>query len=223
MGVKSFSLRYSLLTYRLDQLWLPAAFWALFAIMTLIFRGDDRVYELARGLVGGVLPLLGGIMAAYAVLDDPALELQFATPVPAYKTLFERLGLTFVVIAVTALSYQLFLMALGVDLAHWVDPLVFQFEWIVPSLVFIALGAASAFAFGNCVSGAMLVGLVWILELIARDLFIGDRWLRYVMVFMALVVPTHPDLPANLVVLSLLAVLLFVVAWALLKKQERYL
>lgn len=221
--MKSFSLRYSLLTYRLDQLWLPAAFWALFAIMTLIFRGDDRVYELARGLIGGVLPLLGGIMAAYAVLDDPALELQFSTPIPAYKTLIERLGLTFIVIALTALTYQLFLMAIGVNLSHWIDPFVFQFTWIVPSLALIALGTAAAFAFGNCVSGAMLVGMVWIVELIARDWFMGDRWLRNVLIFMAMLAPTHPDLSVNLLVLSVLAILLFVAAWVLLKKQERYL
>lgn len=221
--MKSFSLRYSLLTYRLDQLWLPAAFWALFAIMALIFRGDDRVYDLARGLVGGVLPLLGGIMAAYMVLDDPTLELQFTTPVPAHKTLIERVGLTFVIIAITALSYQLFLMALGVNLSRWTDPLIFQLTWIVPSLVFLALGGAAAFAFGSCVSGAMSVGLVWIVELIARDWFLSDRWLQYVMVFMALIAPAHPNFHANLIVLLALAAGLFVAAWALLKKQERYL
>jgi hypothetical protein len=221
--VKSFSIRYSLLTYRLDQLWLPAAFWGLFAIMALFFRGEDRVYDIARGLVGGILPLLGGIIAAYAVLDDPALELQFATPIPAYRTLLERLGLTFVIIAITALSYQLFLLALGIQLSRWVDPLVFQFTWLAPSLVFLALGTVAAFAFANSISGAMLVGLVWIVELIARDWFVADRWLRYVMVFMALIVPGHPDLGANLMILLALAALLFVAAWVLLKKQERYL
>lgn len=221
--MKSYSLRYSLLTYRLDQLWLPASFWALFAIMALIFRGDDRVYELARGLIGGVLPLLAGIMAAYVVLDDPTLELQFATPIPAHKTLIEHLGLTFVIIAITALSYQIFLMTLGVNLSCWVDPLVFQLTWSVPSLVFLALGSSAAFAFGNCISGAMVVGLVWIVELIARDWFITDRWLQYVMVFMALIAPEHPNFHTNLIVLLALAALLFIAAWALLKRQERYL
>ncbi len=221
--MKSFSLRYSLLTFRLDQLWLPAAFWALFAIMALFFRDQDRVYDVARGMVGGILPLLGGIMAAYVVLDDPALELQFATPNPAHRTLIERLGLTFLIIGITALSYQLFLFALGVDLARWVDPLVFQLTWLVPSLAFLALGSVAAFAFSNCVSGAVMVGLVWIVQLIARDWFVDDRWLRYVLVFMALVAPQHPDLGANVMVLLGLAALLFGAAWALFKRQERYL
>ncbi len=221
--MKSFSVRYSLLTYRLDQLWLPAAFWALFAIMAILFRGDDRVYEVARGLIGGVLPLLAGIMAAYSVLDDPALELQFATPAPAYRTLVARLGLTLLVVAVTALTFQLFLIAIGVNLSHWVAPLVFQLTWFVPSLVFLALGSAAAFALGSCTNGAMLTGLVWIVELIARDWFVADRWLRYIMVFMALIAPTHPDLDANVTVLLVLTAGLLVGAWGLLKKQERYL
>ncbi len=221
--MKSFSIRYWLLTYRLDQLWLPAAFWALFAIMALFFRGEDRVYDVARGLVGGVLPLLGGIMAAYAVLDDPTLELQFATPIPAIKMLSERMGLTFVAIGATAVSYQLFLFAVGVNLSRWVDPIVFQFSWIVPSIVFLALGTAAAFASANSVSGALLVGLVWIVELIIREGMLADRLLRYVLVFMALIVPDHPDLGANLMVLSLLAAAMFLLALGLLKKQERYL
>lgn len=221
--MKSFSVRYSLLTYRLDQLWLPAAFWALFAIMALFFRGEERVYDVARGLIGGVLPLLGGIMAAYAILDDPTLELQFATPSPTHKTLVARLGLTFVVVAITAVTFQLFLIAIGVNLARWVNPLVFQATWIVPGFVFLALGSATSLALGNCTNGAMLVGLVWIVELVVRDGFIADRWLRYIMVFMALVAPDHPDLVTNLTVLVVLAAGLLVGAWALLKKQERYL
>lgn len=220
---KSFSLRYPLLTYRLDQLWLPAAFWALFAIMAVIFRDTDRAYEVARGLVGGVLPLLGGIMAAYSVLDDPALELQFATPIPEYKTLLERLGLTFVIVAITAITFQLFLMAIGIRLSQWVDPLVFQTAWIVPTFFFLTLGTASAFAMKNCTNGAMLVGLLWILELILRDWLAADRYLHYGMVFLALIAPTHPDLPENLLLLTGIGALLLVGGWALYKSQERYL
>ncbi len=220
--MKSQSLRYSLLTYRHDQLWLPAAFWALFAVMTLIL-GQDRGYDIARGLIGGVLPLLAGIMAAYAVLDDPALELQFATPVPAYKTLVQRLGLTFVIIAMTALTFQLFLRVLGIDLARSVDMLTFQLTWTVPTLLFLALGSAAAFAFGSTSGGAMIAGLVWLMELLLRDGLIADATLRYIAVFMALVAPTHPDLRANALVLAALAVLLLVAGWMLFKKQERYL
>ncbi len=221
--MNSFSIRYWLLTYRLDQLWLPAAFWALFAILALFFRGDDRVYDITRAFVGGMLPLLGGIMSAYALLDDPTLELQFATPVSAFKMLAQRTGLTYLIIGITAVSFQFFLFAMGVNLSRWVDPIVFQFTWIVPGIAFLALGTAAALASANSVSGALLAGLVWAIELIARDGLLADRLLRYVLVFMALVVPNHPDLWTNLAVLSASAALMFALAWGLLKKQERYL
>ena len=41
--------------------------------------------------------------AAYSVLDDPALELRFATPVRAEQTLLARLGLILVIQAACAL------------------------------------------------------------------------------------------------------------------------
>ncbi len=220
--MKSLSLRYLLLTYRHDQLWLPAAFWALFAVMALIL-GQERGYDIARGLIGGVLPLLAGIMAAYAVLDDPALELQFATAVPAYKTLVQRLGLTFVIIAVTALTFQLFLRAVGFDLARSTDVLVFQLTWTVPTVLFLGLGSAAAFAFDSSTSGALIAGLVWLMELLLRDGLIADKTLHYIAVFMALVAPAHPDLPANALVLSALALVFLLAGWALFKNQERYL
>ena len=93
--MKRFSLRYSLLTYRLDQLWFPLAFWALFAVMALLMRVKDL--DIARAYLGCAIPLVGGILSAYGVLDDPALELRFATPVRPAQTLLERLGLIFLV------------------------------------------------------------------------------------------------------------------------------
>ena len=80
--MKRSSLHYCLLTSRLDQLWFPLSFWVLFAIIGLI-RGPQYILDTSRAYLGAVLPLIGGIMAAYAVLDDPALELRFATPSPA--------------------------------------------------------------------------------------------------------------------------------------------
>ncbi len=87
------SLRYMLMTYRLDMLWLPAAFWALFLIISWMIRDTQSGFPVCVAYLGAALPLIGGILAAYAVLDDPALELQFATPRPAWLMLLERLGM----------------------------------------------------------------------------------------------------------------------------------
>lgn len=112
--MKRFSLRYTLLTSRLDQLWFPLALWALFVIVALL-RGQAFIDDTTRAYLGTVVPLVGGIMAAYAVLEDPALEIRFATPISAAQILLERLVPTFLIQMVTAFAFQLFAFGLHAD------------------------------------------------------------------------------------------------------------
>jgi hypothetical protein len=219
--VKRFSLRYSLLTYRLDQLWFPLAFWALFAFMTFMLPQKDVL--LARAYLGCAVPLIGGIMAAYGILEDPALELRFATPVKPAQILLERLGLIFLVQAACALGFQLLCLALGVDLAILGNLGAVQLAWLVPTLVLVALGAAGSLLAAQTMTGAFLVGIAWIVELIARGWFAANRIGRYFLIFMGALMPDHPVLSTNQASLLALAALLFVAAWALLHRQERYI
>ena len=219
--MKRFSLRYSLLTYRLDQLWFPLAFWALFAFMTALVRVRD--FDIARAYLGCAIPLAGGILAAYAVLDDPALELRFATPVPAAQTLLERLGLILLVQAACAFGFQLLCLALGVDFSPLGNALAVQLAWLVPTLALMSLGTAGSLLAAQTMTGAGLVGIAWIVELIARDWFAANRIGRYFLVFMGALMPDHPSLDANQASLLALSMLLFVAAWALLHRQERYI
>ncbi len=218
--MRRFSLRYSLLTYRLDQLWLPAAFWALFAIMSLLL--PEKAQNLARAYLGCAVPLIGGIMSAYAVLDDPALELRFATPIRSERTLLERLGLILTVQAACALSYQLFSLALGVDfsiLGNWFDV---QLAWLVPTLALVALGSSGSLLAAQTMTGAFLTGIVWLVELVARGWMARNNW-KYILIFVGALMPDHPVRVANQAILLALSVLLFVAAWALLRRQERYI
>jgi hypothetical protein len=84
-------LHYQLFSFRLDQLWLAGALWALFAIVTAFMRASPSYFSVATAYLGFVLPLIGGILGAYAILDDFALELQMTTPRPAWVLLVERL------------------------------------------------------------------------------------------------------------------------------------
>jgi hypothetical protein len=220
--MKRFSLRYTLLTYRLDQLWLPAAFWALFAIVSL-FRGDpDGALDMARAYLGAVVPLVGGILAAYAVLDDPALELRFATPIRAERLLFERLGLSFIILSVCAISFQAFALILQADfspLGNWIDV---QMAWLIPTLSLMGLGCATSLLGAQSMTGTSTAGLIWLIELLARG-WLAQNAGKYVLVFMAALMPDHPALIANRVCLLILSMGLLVVAWMLLKRQERYI
>ncbi|MFZ6029011.1 MAG: hypothetical protein ACOYYS_14960 [Chloroflexota bacterium] len=215
---------YSLLTYRLDQVWFPAGLWALFAIILLIMRGTaDQAFNMARSYLGAVMPLTAGIMAAYALLEDPALELRFAIRLPAWKALAERLAITFAIAAITALGFQGVTALLGVSLEPLGGFWAIQLAWLAPTLALMALGCTVSLAFGQSNGGAIVVGLVWLMELLLRGWFIDHRWARYLLVFFGILAPEHPSLPANQVTLLLLAALLLLGAQHLFKQQERYI
>ncbi len=220
--MKQFSLRYTFSTYRLDQLWLPAAFWALFAIICLFRMEPDHLLDMARAYLGTVVPLIGGIMAAYALLDDPALELRFATPTRAERFLLERLGLILAIQAVCALAFQVFVLALGADLSLLGNALGVQLAWLIPTLSLMALGCAGSLLAAQTMTGAFLTGIVWLLELLARGWLARNNG-KYVLVFMGALMPDHPALIANQITLFVLTVAFVFGAWVLLRRQERYI
>jgi hypothetical protein len=220
--MKRFSPHYTLLTTRFDQLWFPLAFWALFIIISII-RGPEYILDSSRAYLGAVIPLVGGIMAAYAVLEDPALELRFATPIPAVQTLLERLGPSFLMQTVCALSFQLFAVLYQADFSLYAGWLGVQLSWLVPTLALMALGCMASLASAQTITGALLVGLVWLVELVARGWFAANQVGQYFLVFMSPLMPDHPMLHANQAVLITLSVLLLAASWALLQRQERYL
>jgi hypothetical protein len=214
-------LKYSWLTWRRDQLWFPLAFLALFFVILLILPNPAARYSIARAYLGFIVPLAGGILAAYSVLDDPALELRFATPVGAGQTLLARLGLILVIQAACALVFQLFVGALGIDLSPLGGLLRVQLVWFLPTLALAALGCAGALAGTQTAMGAFLAGAAWLIQLLMNS------WLRlnarHVFLFLGVIAPEHPDLAANQCVLLAGSMALLLLSWALLRRQERYL
>jgi hypothetical protein len=219
--VKHFSVRYSLLTYRLDQLWFPLAFWMLFAIVAIL-RGPDYLLDTVRAYLGTVIPLVGGILAAYAILDDPALELRFSTPVRAGRLLSERLGLLLTIQAISALAFQAFALLQGTDFAPLGNSLEVQLAWFIPTLSLMALGSLCSLLGAQTMAGAFVAGIVWLVELVARGWFAQTSG-KYILVFMGALMPDHPALRANQLSLFVLALVFITVAWLLLRRQERYI
>lgn len=220
--MKRFSLKYTLLTYRLDQLWFPLAFWAFFIILTLLLREQVEDFNIARAYIGVAIPLIGGFMAAHAILDDPAIELRFATPIRAAQILFERTFLIFLIQAVCALAFILFALLIGVDFAPLGNTINLQLAWFVPTVTMIALGTFGAILGAQTMIGAFLVGLVWIIEIIIRDGMAVNHW-KYAYIFMGILNPEHPDLVTNQIALFAASVIFLFFAWLLLHRQERYI
>jgi hypothetical protein len=223
MKYKPLPLRYVWLTFRLEQFWFPLAFLALFSLVVGLFSDSIRSYDASRSFLGAVLPLMAGILSAYAVLDDHALELQFSAPRPAWLTMLERLGLILGVIAICAIVFQLFALVMGISLDSLGNIVIRQLAWLIPSLALMGLGSAFSFALANPTGGAMIVGLIWIFQVILRGWFMQDRIARYLFLFSGGIYPDDPSMRAGQIVLSLLAAVLFISAWQLFRRQERYI
>ncbi len=220
--MKRFSLKYTLLTYRLDQLWFPLAFWAFFVILTLLLNDQEMNFDIARAYIGVAVPLIGGFMAAYAILDDPAIELRFATPIRAAQILFERTVLIFIIQAVSALAFIFFALLIGVNFATLGNTLNLHLSWIVPTVTMIALGTFGAILGAQTMIGSFLVGLVWIIEIIIRDGMAVNNW-KYAYIFMGILNPEHPDLVSNQIALFTVSAVFLFLTWLLLHRQERYI
>jgi hypothetical protein len=220
--MKRFSLKYTLLTYRLDQLWFPLAFWAFFVILTLLLSNEEQDFNIARAYIGVAVPLIGGIMAAYAILDDPAIELRFATPIRAAQILLERTVVIFIIQAMSAFAFIVFALLIGVDFAPLGNALNLHLSWIVPTIVMIALGTFGAILGAQTMIGSFLVGLVWIIQVIIRDGMAINNW-KYAFIFMGILAPEHPDLIGNQLALFALSAIFLFFTWLLLHRQERYI
>jgi hypothetical protein len=220
--MKRFSFRYTLMTYRLDQLWLPGAFWALFVVISLFRRDPAAVMDMSQAYLGAVVPLVGGILAAYAVLDDPALELRFAAPTRAWQLLAERLGLILAVQTLCALSFQVFALGMHAQLSALGNWFGLQLAWFVPVITLMSVGCAGSLLAAQTMTGAFLTGLIWLIELLARG-WLARNAGQYVLVFMGALMPDHPALHTNQVVLLFLSALFLYASWRFLLHQEKYI
>ena len=217
-------MRYHARIYRREHLWLPGALWALFALLVILMRSEaGRAFDVANAFLGFVLPLIAGILAASAIVDDSALELQLASPRAPWRTLLERLALLLGLVAAGALLYQGYVALLGVDLSPMGKLVARQLAWLTPSLALMGLGSVTALAFAQGTNGALAAGGIWLLQLLAKDWFVDSPWARYLFVFMAARYQAHPSFLANQLCLLGVSAILIAGASLLLKQEERYL
>ena len=215
------ALKYVWLTYRRETLWFPGAFLACFVVITWMMRRPDIRFSIARAYLGFFVPLIAGIMAAYAVLDDPALELTFATPTGGPRLLATRLGLILSVQALCAALFQLVAAGMAVELAPLGGAISVQLAWLVPTLALMSVATCGALASAQCVTGAFLAGAVWLLQLLMKGWVLTNG--PHLYLFMGVLEPRRPELLPSQVALTAVSLALLAGSWALLRRQERYL
>ena len=106
------------------------------------------------------------------------------------------------------------------SLGSWFDV---QLAWLIPTLALMAFGSLMALFSTQTATGAVLTGMVWIVQLVARGWFAKNEIGQYLLVFMSPFITDHPALRANQLTLALLSLLFFVLGWRLFHRQERYL
>jgi hypothetical protein len=215
-------IRYEFQALQKENYWLPPAFAALFLIIVAIL-GPERNVSTGRAFLGYVLPLLSGGLSAYAILSDPALELQFATKQSAIRMIVERLGVIFGVVLVISLVYQLGLSALGVSLSSWGSLWQRQWVWLVPSFTTLTLGALVSLWMCNSHGGFAFVGGLWIFQLVARGWFVSHPIFRYLFLFYAAMDPFGKSRLQNQLILGGLSLIFLILTHYFLRNQERYL
>ena len=214
-------IRYAWKTSRRELLWFPLALLFFFVVITAMMRHPGVRFTITRGYLGFFVPLLAGITAAYAVLDDPALELRFATRTRHVQTLLTRLAILLLVQGACAIAFQLFVGALGVDLSPLGSLLDVQLAWIVPTAALAAIGLSVSLASAQAVTGAFVAGAVWLLQLLMKSWILANGPRLYL--FMGILEPGRADLAASRLVLGTASVAALFGAWLLLRRQERYL
>jgi hypothetical protein len=215
------ALKYSWLTTRRELVWFPGAMFAVLVLIMWMMRRPDIRFAIAKGYLGFLVPLMTGILAAYAVLDDPALELRFATPVSAAQTLLTRLALILSVQAAFALGFQLCALAMGVRFSPLGSAFAIQLAWIIPTISLAAVGTSGALAAAQCATGAFLSASTWLIQLLMKGWLLANASSLYL--FMGMLEPKHPDLLWSQAVLAVASFVLMAFSWVLLHRQERYL
>lgn len=216
------SLKYTFLTFKLDGIYLSVLFLGLFVIICLFQLEQEHLYDMSRAYLGVVIPMVGGIMGAYSILDDPVLELRFATPIRMERLLFERFTGVFLLQTVCAVVFQIFIYIVGGDLSGVGSQWHVQLAWVIPTVSMIALGVLTSLMGKLPIIGTAITSLVWLIELLARGWLAHNNG-KYFLVFMGALMSDHPDILANQIVLAVVTVFFMIISWMLLRKQERYI
>ena len=213
--------RYALLTCRREMLWFPSALLAFFVVMAWMMGHPDVRFAISRAYLGFFVPLVGGILAAYAVIDDPALELVFSTPRSAVGILLSRFGLVLAVQTACALVFQLFALGMVVDFSPLGGAFGVQLAWVVPTLALSSVSSFATLAGARCATGACVASGIWLVQLLMRSWIMENAAWSYL--FLGALEPRNPDLPASRAVLIGGSLLLLTASCRLLLRRERYL
>ncbi len=227
-------LRYELRILGIANIGLPLIVAAIYLGFTLLAGAHSEGtpafahFQAGRGLLGLLengLPLAGGLIAALAISQNPALELHLSLPNRYRRVATLRLAL---VVGWTALFTGAVAATVAVT-GYW---LVFQqtlsgaqsaLTWLAPLLWFIATGAALALLLRSRAASTAMLAVIWIAMFLFKMQFLDGSILQNVYLFLTEQAGTPSYWLTNRLVILAMALALFCLAIWLLGRNEALL
>lgn len=154
---------------------MPPVVFAFGGVLVATAGNESMAARLAAGVSEMGLPLAAGIGAASLIGADPAVELQLSLPSSYRSTLARRLAVI--------VGGPVALALLGAGAAQvagvWRVPGGWpqtQLVWLVPLVWLTALGAVVAAVSADGRVASVVVGALWVSEVIFPAWFIGHVW-----------------------------------------------
>jgi hypothetical protein len=164
------------------------------------------------------LPPVAGLLAAYLVTGNPAIELHLTLPRSYAALMWLRLLLLTLWCTLAAVVTSASISAAGYWIAPQTEPRR-QLIWAAPMLWFIACGALLSLLLRSRVASSAVLGMVWVGELFLRAYFLQNAALQKVYLFLTLETIPGSSAPASaywlanrLTLLAMAALFLAVVA-----------
>jgi hypothetical protein len=184
--------------------------------------GTTKVNRQLGGGLEMVLPLAAAIVAVFAAVSDPCLELQLSLPIPYRRTVGRRVLLALAWTVPLGPVGTVYLRLSG-HLATNRDVVTAQLVWLAPTLWLVAVGMLAAMVFRSAPAAAALVAIIWLFEQIQHDNLLHGRWTRPIFLFTTTYAPDSPTwLPDRLWLVTTAFVPAAAGAW-LLRRPERLL
>lgn len=215
-------IKYNLQVFQKDLFWFPFAMMSLFLIIS-IFTKDSFTSSIPKAFLGYLMPLIAGGLAAYAYLEDQALELKFTFNQRNTKFIFKRLSVVLIISIIVSICYQIGLHLFQISIDGFTNTLQLQLSWFIPVVANIAFASFISLVTKSSNLSFSLIGGIWILQVIARGFFSQHTFLSLFLLFQGTMVPGTKQATINYISLLLISLVSILFSLILIKKQERYI
>ncbi len=163
--------------------WIPVLISGM-VILPLVLLTNDNVnpddpfaWEQASRVIETIIPLAMGIQAAllFSPADEPAIEIQLASPRTIAWVLIERL--------LVVMGTQTLIALTGIIIVNMrfdnIDPAISLIRWIAPALLLSGVGVFTTIRSQQMMFGMVVAGAVWFGMLFFSVLFLPGTMIFY--------------------------------------------